>query len=181
MLRAPQDATCAVHPDEPAPTVCERCGIFMCRECSARYAEDRCPKCRPKYAGPELIERRLNRVRKVAWLRCDVCDLEGPRFDRVEPIALRTLFFAPLLAFATFGLLGVLYVLMALDSTQPICPGCERSDGLEPSLKEDLPRPPGWDELRRQGRSTKLRNAATLLLTLALVTAATLGAFSAWR
>ena len=39
-------ATCAGHPDNPASTVCERCGDFMCRLCTTQV-EGRayCPKC----------------------------------------------------------------------------------------------------------------------------------------
>jgi hypothetical protein len=41
-----QAATCAGHPENPAATVCERCGDFMCRLCTT-HVEGRayCPKC----------------------------------------------------------------------------------------------------------------------------------------
>lgn len=181
MLRAPADATCAAHPEAPAPTVCERCGAFMCRECSARYVEERCPKCRPRYGRAELDERRLNRVAKHPWLRCDVCGLEGPRFERVEPISLAVVLLVPLLALASVGTLGLLYLAMALSANRkPMCPGCERSDGLEPSLKVDLPRPPGWEELSRAQSQTTRRNVAVVVLTLGALVLSVVALVSLW-
>lgn len=171
MVRAPSGATCPEHPDEPAPTVCERCGAFMCRDCSSHYAEERCPRCRPRYGKAELAERRLNRAAKAAFVRCDVCGLEGPRFDRVEPISFGAVVLVALLALASFGVLGVLYLLTLTGNRKPMCPGCERSDGLEPSLRDALPRPPGWDELTRAQSKMKVRNAAVVVVTLAVLAA----------
>ena len=44
--RAPEDARCALHPDQAAIRVCDRCGSFMCGACSEGGAASNCPSCR---------------------------------------------------------------------------------------------------------------------------------------
>ncbi len=129
----------------------------MCRACSARWCEPRCPACRPRYGAAELDERRMHRVKREPFLRCDVCGLEGPRFDGALPGRVGDL------VKAIFNL-GPTTALAA-----PMCPGCERTDGLEPSLATDLPRPAGWDELRAEQSGARWRNALLSALMLALV------------
>jgi hypothetical protein len=144
----------------------------MCRECSARWCEDRCPKCRPRYGPAELTERRLNRVKRREWLRCDVCDLEGPRLDLVKPVGWRGVLLIPLAGIATVGVASLVLALLSLNETMPVCPGCDRSDELEPSLHTDLPKPPGWDEISAVQARVRRRNAivvgGALLLALGL-------------
>lgn len=53
MLSAPPGAQCAIHPANPASGVCERCGNFMCADCTPN-GEPRCPTCRAKDATPEF-------------------------------------------------------------------------------------------------------------------------------
>ena len=53
MLSAPPGAQCAIHPANPATGVCERCGNFMCADCTPN-GEPRCPTCREKDATPEF-------------------------------------------------------------------------------------------------------------------------------
>lgn len=42
---APGGAVCAIHSDRAASQVCERCGNFMCAECSGEGRSARCPSC----------------------------------------------------------------------------------------------------------------------------------------
>lgn len=172
-------AQCAVHADAEAHRTCERCGAFMCRECSARWVEERCPTCRPPYGPSELRERRLGHIRRVQWLRCDVCGLEGPRLDRPVALSVLTFVMTYLGSMLSVGVIGFAVGLAAIAESEPICAGCERVDELEPSLKTDLPRPRGWDEFTAQFRRQRLRNAV-LLLGPALLIAAIL-VFSALR
>jgi len=44
-------AQCATHAGVRAADICERCGNFMCAECSSGGAEKRCPACRAHDAG----------------------------------------------------------------------------------------------------------------------------------
>jgi hypothetical protein len=44
--RAPEDARCALHPDQVAIHVCARCGSFMCGACSQGGVGSNCPSCR---------------------------------------------------------------------------------------------------------------------------------------
>lgn len=163
---------CRLHPDTEAKRACERCGGFMCRECSARWVEARCPSCRPKYGPAELTERRLTRIRKLDVLRCDVCGLESPTLLRTPPLSWgRAVLFPPVLL-ASF----VVPFARALVDVEPapMCPGCERSDELEPCL-HDAAFPRGFDELwREQDRvlDRNRRRIATVfvpLLVLAVI------------
>ena len=148
-------ARCAAHPDDEAHRTCERCGAFMCRACSARWVEERCPKCRPKYGPAELTERRMNRVKKYEFLRCDVCGLESPRLDRVVmPTGARVV-----MSIFTLGVFGLVALLNPVD-TEPMCPGCERSDELEPAL-HPAPKPKGYDGALAEQR--KRRTIAFIL------------------
>ncbi|MBL8910494.1 MAG: hypothetical protein JNM17_07295 [Archangium sp.] len=123
----------------------------MCRECSARWVEDRCAKCRPNYGPSEFTERRMNKVKRCEFLRCDVCGLESPRLDRVLMPTWKTV----LLSIFTLGTLGVLALLSPVD-TEPMCPGCERSDELEPALNP-APKPRGFDEQLAEQRKRRTR------------------------
>lgn len=144
-------ARCAEHPDDEAHRTCERCGAFMCRVCSARWVEERCPKCRPKYGPAELTERRMNRVKRYEYLRCDVCGLESPRLDRVlVPTVGRVL-----MSVFTLGVFGLVALLSPVD-TEPMCPGCERSDELEPALNP-VPRPKGYDQAFAEQQKRRTR------------------------
>ena len=154
---APPQACCAVHADETARTVCQRCGSFMCLDCSNRGTELRCAKCRPRYGPAELEERRLHAVTRAAFVRCAVCDLESPRFDRAVPLS-RSALVPVLLGSTAAGLLGIFFLVSAVRRTQPACVGCERADGLEPLLDRVAPMPAGWNEMRAANRRVVLRN-----------------------
>lgn len=44
-------AQCAIHPGVAAPTVCGRCGNFMCLQCSEQRTQAYCPTCLPMMGG----------------------------------------------------------------------------------------------------------------------------------
>lgn len=46
---APPNSRCAAHPNAAAPTICARCGAFMCGGCSRDNRESSCPTCLAKY------------------------------------------------------------------------------------------------------------------------------------
>ncbi len=48
MQPAPLDAQCALHAGFPAHAACERCGNFMCVQCSDNGARAQCPTCRER-------------------------------------------------------------------------------------------------------------------------------------
>lgn len=114
----------------------------------------------------------MNRVKRREWLRCDVCELEGPRLDLVKPVGWRVALLIPVAAITSMGVAGLVIALMAVNETMPVCPGCERPDELEPSLQVDLPKPPGWDEIFAVQARVRRRNAivvwGALLLALGL-------------
>lgn len=144
----------------------------MCRECSNRGCEDRCPDCRPRYGRAELEERRLNRVSRSAFVRCDACGFEGPRFDEEVPTPPLMLLGILLMGACTFGVGGLVMVLMAAGQRRPVCAACGRSDELEPSKAVKLPLPANWTELqakRRHVRSTNLANVVLTLLSMVVV------------
>jgi hypothetical protein len=39
-------AACALHPDQPAQSICGRCGNFMCATCTEHGTYEACPTCR---------------------------------------------------------------------------------------------------------------------------------------
>lgn len=140
----------------------------MCRECSARWVEERCPKCRPKFGPAELNERRMNRVKKYEFLRCDVCGLESPRLDRVVMPTAGKIF----IGIFSLGVFGLLALLSPVE-TEPMCPGCERTDELEPALRP-VSKPKGFDEAVAEQR--KRRSGALVLALIGPILALSLTA-----
>lgn len=47
-------AQCAIHPGVGAPSVCARCGNFMCTACSVNQTERLCPTCRALTQGSDF-------------------------------------------------------------------------------------------------------------------------------
>lgn len=47
-------AQCAIHSGVGAPSVCARCGNFMCVACSSNQSERYCPTCRPLMKGSDF-------------------------------------------------------------------------------------------------------------------------------
>ncbi len=60
----PAGARCAQHPEQAAVDVCQRCGAFVCADCTEIRREDvYCSRCAPLMDRPPS-----KRVRTVFWL-----------------------------------------------------------------------------------------------------------------
>lgn len=51
----PLNALCAMHPAQPAVVTCQRCGNFMCAECSENLSKVYCPACASLMGGANNI------------------------------------------------------------------------------------------------------------------------------
>ena len=160
---------CPRHPDAEAHRACERCGTFMCRACSHRWSERRCPDCRPRYALPELEERRLAEVKRVPFVRCGACSYEGPALLRGEPASLTSVAGLTLLSGMTCGLAIPLSLVVTQLGGTPHCVKCGRADELEPSLLDGLPAPPELAAMQWRDRRARLVSAVlTAMVVLVL-------------
>ncbi len=63
MAQAPAGARCAQHPETAAVDVCQRCGAFVCAECTEIRDEDvYCTKCIPQLDKPTSV-----RIKVLFW------------------------------------------------------------------------------------------------------------------
>jgi hypothetical protein len=173
------DARCATHVDEAAVTTCARCGAFMCAPCTRHGTEDRCLTCRPRRTREERDERRLNAVRRSAWMCCEACGYVGPRFDKAGPpegSEWLTIVFAPLFLCIIGFAIVLQQALAGFPKTR--CPACDGSAALWPAPEGTGPVPQAFVEAAAAQRREWFARRWVGLVAVALLGPAVLAAFA---